>query len=115
MKLDNYIKEYKHKGLVSRNPGLYKIGFCAWRPKIILLELEKMQDGDILIYRDCNILKYPILGNYNNIKNKAIEILEKINFDFFIPRANKVFTPLKLSDEQLPTQKISKFRYFNLV
>lgn len=81
----NYVKEYSNSGLVSCNPGMSKIGFCAWRPLILLLELEKMKDEDILIYRDSNIEKYPTLGEYNDIKNIAEKCLEICGFDFFIP------------------------------
>jgi hypothetical protein len=87
--LNKYIKEYEKSGLVSMNKGMSKIGFCAWRPKILLLELEKMSEGEILIYRDMNIKKYPALGNYNNIRNKVLEILDIVKFDFFVPRENK--------------------------
>ena len=37
--LNKYVKEYKNSGLVRKNKGMSKIGFCAWRPKILLLEL----------------------------------------------------------------------------
>tara|TARA_B100000035_G_C20991892_1_gene550556 strand:+ start:200 stop:1333 length:1134 start_codon:yes stop_codon:yes gene_type:complete len=85
LNLGAYVKEHTNSGLVT-NKGMSKIGFCAWKPKIILLELEKMNYGDILIYRDCNIIKYPVLANYDNIKNIAEYILDTINFDFFVPR-----------------------------
>jgi hypothetical protein len=39
MGMGEYVKEYENSGLVSMNPGMSKIGFCAWRPKILLLEL----------------------------------------------------------------------------
>ena len=84
----NYVKEYKNTGVVSKNPGMSGIGFCAWRPKILLLELEKMNDGDILIYRDMNIKKNPMLGNYDNIRDIALKVLDIVNFDFFVPRQN---------------------------
>mgnify|MGYP001235962192 CR=1 FL=1 len=87
--LNKYVKEYKKTGLVSMNKGMSKIGFCAWRPKILLLELEKMSEGEILIYRDMNIKKYPVLGNYDNIKNLALKILDIVEFDFFVPRENQ--------------------------
>ena len=86
--LENYIKDYVNAGLVSQNPGIYRIGNCAWRPKIMLMELEKMKDGDILIYRDGNINKYSVLGNYDNIQNIAEQCLDICKFDFFVPREN---------------------------
>ena len=39
MGLDKYVMEYKTTGLVTHNRGMSKIGFSAWRPKIMLLEL----------------------------------------------------------------------------
>lgn len=89
--LNKYVKEYKKTGLVSMNKGMSKIGFCAWRPKILLLELEKMSEGEILIYRDMNIKKYPNLGNYDNIRNLVLKILDIVNFDFFVSRETNFF------------------------
>ena len=80
-----YVKEYESTGLVSANKGMSKIGFCAWRPLILLLELEKMNDGDILIYRDSNIKKYPKLADYKGIKYIADQCLSLCGFDFFVP------------------------------
>ena len=92
MGLNKYVKDYVQKGLVTHNPGMHRIGNCAWRPKIILMELEKINNGDILIYRDSNITKYgvDILGNYTNIHNIAIKCLDKCRFDFFVPREGSV-------------------------
>lgn len=87
MKLDKYVNEYNQAGLVSLNPGMHKIGFCKWRPKILLIELEKMKNNDILVYRDCNILKYSVLGIYDNIRDICIKCLDICGFDFFVPRA----------------------------
>lgn len=88
--LNKYVKEYKNSGLVRKNKGMSKIGFCAWRPKILLLELEKMSEGEILIYRDMNIKKYTTLGIYNNIRKVALEVLDIVKFDFFVPRENNI-------------------------
>ena len=86
--MHEYVKEYENTGLVSMNPGMSKIGFAAWKPKILLLELEKMSEGEILIYRDMNIHKYPALGIYDNIRTLALKILDMVKFDFFVPREN---------------------------
>ena len=96
--LDNYVKEYEKTGLVTRNKGMSKIGFCAWRPKIMLLELEKMNEGDILLYRDMNIKKYPLLGNYGNIRNVILTILDIVKFDFFVSREHLFNIPLQLKN-----------------
>ena len=81
----DYVKNYEDKGLCTRNPGMNHIGFEAWKPLILLLELEKMDTGDILIYRDCNVNKYghSRISDFNNIKNIVNDCLNICNFDFF--------------------------------
>jgi hypothetical protein len=88
MGYDYFVKE-REAGLVSRNPGMCNIGNCAWRPLIMLLELEKMEEGDILVYRDCNIQKYPRQHQpkqYKQIRQIVDHFLKTCNFDFFVPR-----------------------------
>ena len=64
------------------------LGFEAWKPLILLLELEKMNNGDILFLRDSNIVtknhEWP--KKFNNIKNAIDECLKECNFDFFFPQ-----------------------------
>jgi hypothetical protein len=83
-----YVKEHPNPGLVFRNPGMNLVGFCAWKPLIMLLELEKMNDGDILVYRDCNCEKYEQLKDFTNFREHVDKILRIANFDFFIPAEN---------------------------
>lgn len=83
-----YVKE-RNKGLVRMNPGMNNIGNCSWRPLIMLLELEKMAEGDILLYRDSNPDKKKRNGtllNYNNIQFIINDCLDTCQFDFFVPR-----------------------------
>jgi len=47
--MNYHIKEYPVSSLVTMNPNTNYIGFLAWKPLIILLELHKMNDGDILV------------------------------------------------------------------
>lgn len=86
MGFGSYVKDYKEIGLTTQNLGMTRIGNSAWKPKIMLLELQKMNYGDILIYRDSNISKYKQLGNYDNIRLLAEKCLEICEFDFFISR-----------------------------
>lgn len=86
---DEYVKEYERYGCVSRNPYANYMGFFAWKPLIMLLELEKMNDGDILVYRDSNIKKLSNLNNYTNIKYIAEKCLNICGFDFFISRESE--------------------------
>ena len=69
-----------------RNPGMNSVGFEAWKPLIIHLELNKMNDDDILIYRDFNAMKYERLACYNNIRNLSLRCLDLCGFDFFISK-----------------------------
>jgi len=80
-----FVKEHENAGLVSANPNMNYVGFCAWKPLIMLLELEKMQDGDILVYRDSNCEKWPQLKDFDHFDEKVNEVIEKANFDFFMP------------------------------
>jgi hypothetical protein len=72
------------------NPKMNLVGFCAWKPLIMLLEMEKMRDGDILIYRDCNCEKYGQLKQFGDDFEKKVEkILDICKFDFFIPQESE--------------------------
>lgn len=83
-----YVKIYQDKGLCTRNPGMNHIGFEAWKPLILLLELEKMEDGDILIIRDANCKKVKYYLDFENIKHDVKECLDIYKFDFCIPSQN---------------------------
>lgn len=85
-----YVKNYEDKGLCTKNPGMNNIGFEAWKPLILLLEFEKMNEGDILIYRDSNIItkNNDPFKVFENIKSDVAECLDIYNFDFCIPRQN---------------------------
>ena len=86
MGYEDYVKE-RPKGLVTKNKKMSLIGNCAWRPLIMLLELSKMEEGDILIYRDSNISGYRknALSCYENIRNVVDQCLTLSEFDFFVP------------------------------
>lgn len=81
----NHMLEFE-PGLVSQNKGMNMVGNCAWRPLIILLEMEKIKDNDIVVYRDINCNKYPTLKNFNNFKTKVKQILKDVDYDFAIAR-----------------------------
>lgn len=83
MGYNNYVKE-REMELDWMSP-MYKIGNCAWRPLIMLLELKKMKDGDIIVYKDCNTSKAHC-RNYTNIRKIIDECLKQ--FDFFVPFEN---------------------------
>ena len=82
---DYHVKEYENTGCITMNKNMQYIGFSAWRPLILLLELEKMNDGEILVYRDSNYKKYKELENYDNIYEMSNMFLDKCKFDIFVP------------------------------
>lgn len=93
------------------------IGNCAWKPLIMLLEMEKMEEGDVLLYRDCNVNHRKTLRDYDDIKNHSFDLLDLCGFDFFIGAelyGDKEFSPLKrfckpnIIKELAKNQKFSK-------
>ncbi|MFU0933111.1 hypothetical protein ACM26E_20180 [Kluyvera cryocrescens] len=79
-----YVKEFEEEAIWNFKTN--KIGFLRWKPYILLKELEKMNDGDILFYRDCNVTKYPnILADIHHIRKNATSVLNYINGDLFSP------------------------------
>lgn len=79
-----YVKEFPEEAIWNYKTN--KIGFLRWKPYILLKELEKMNDGEILVYRDCNITKYPnIIADVHNIRKNAVGALDYIKEDFFTP------------------------------
>jgi GR25 family glycosyltransferase involved in LPS biosynthesis len=82
-----YVKNYEDMGS-NKNPRMNNIGFEAWKPLILLLELEKVNDGDIVFYRDSNVVtkEHEWPKKFINIKKNISECLEKCDFDFFFPQ-----------------------------
>jgi len=79
-----YVKEYNEEP--SNNIRTNLIGYMRYKPYIVLEELKKANDGDIIFYRDCNINKYP------GILVGMEDIIKTINF------------VLKDSDIYMPTE-----------
>lgn len=66
------------------NPGGSDWGYYRWKPHVILKTLEAAEDGDIVYYRDVNVLKYPgILANIEDTREIASFLLQET--DFFMP------------------------------
>jgi hypothetical protein len=81
-----FVKEHESAGLLhGSNANMNLVGFCAWKPLILLLELEKVNEGDIVVYRDCNCEKYPQIKDFDHFKNHIDEIMDIVQFDFFMP------------------------------
>ena len=83
------VKEFQVTNINKSYSKMCKIGLSRWKPLILLLELEKMNDGDILIYRDVDYNKYNCLSKYDDIINIIDKCLNKVNFDFFISRESE--------------------------
>ena len=79
----------KHLKVYEPTPmlGIYAsyVAVAASRVDIMLHELSKMNDGDLLFYRDINYEKYPKYKNFENIIEVALECLDKCGSDFFVP------------------------------
>jgi hypothetical protein len=77
--------------VMRHNPGLQKCGMGAWKPYLLLhmLEREDVADGDIIMYKDVNVIKYPnyLLG-VDQFKALAEEVLNEVGCDVFMPVEN---------------------------
>ena len=80
---DRYLKMYEPTHMLGACANY--IGLSSYRPAMMLHELSKMNDGDLLVHRDINYEKYPVYKHFDNIVNIAIECLEKCGSDFFVP------------------------------
>jgi hypothetical protein len=102
-----YARSFQETAL--RNHKTNEIGFLRWKPYIILRELEKLDDGDIVFYRDCNVSKYKdILYGIPDIRNTINSILEYCETDFFAPIESFLRFKMNLCVKQ------EVFDYFNL-
>ncbi len=48
----------RHRDILDRPRGA---GYWLWKPYVILAELEKLRDGDVLIYTDCGKPENPLV------------------------------------------------------
>ena len=95
--------------IASRNFKTNEIGFLRWKPYIILKELENMNEGDIIFYRDCNVTKYKdILFDTKNIRENIKSVLDYCNTDFYAPMENYP----RLRTKSFVKQEV--FDYFSL-
>jgi hypothetical protein len=85
----DFCKEYENAGVCSGPARQQMIGFCAWKPLIIKLELQKCDKDDIIVYNDVNCLRYPIYLEFKNIKENILSILSKCKYDFFFPQEHE--------------------------
>jgi hypothetical protein len=68
------------------NPGAGYTGFFRWKPYIMLHTIRGMNYGDILVYRDCNVTKYPqYLTGKTRLEDNLHYVLGKNDTDIYIP------------------------------
>lgn len=80
-----YVEETNFIGCVTGNEKFNKMGFAAWKPLIIKLELEKMKSPeDIIVYHDVNCEKYPVYKQFKTFKKTVYKLLEICKYPFFI-------------------------------
>lgn len=70
--------------IAEHNPGTNNIGFLRWKPYIILKELQKVKNSDIVYYRDVNVIKYPnVLVDLHKTPHLLQYVLN--DTDLFVP------------------------------
>ena len=86
---EEYVRCFDDVHALPHNPGLHKCGMGAWKPFIllkILTEREDVMDGDIIMYRDVNVKKYPYyLWGVPGFRGLAEEVLNEVGCDVFMP------------------------------
>lgn len=71
----------RHNDIAIYNMNHNKIGFCKWKPYIILNEINKLNDNDIIVYRDVNVEKYEnILVDTDDMRVIINFIMSKTDF-----------------------------------
>jgi len=79
-----YITLNCQKKITDANPNAEKIAYFKWKPYIILKYLKSLPDNHLLIYRDCNIIKYPqYLHHFNTIKRQISQTMFNVPEGFF--------------------------------
>lgn len=70
------------------NPGCHTIAYWRWKPYIILKTMEGIPDGDLVYYRDCNVIKCPnILAHVEDTREIVHKVLR--DTDLFVPIENE--------------------------
>jgi len=110
--LDNYIKPIVENNIEKY--GLRGYGYWIWKPYIILQELNKLNEGDILVHLDMhchlNVIKNYFNDIINELNNQSI-ILGNVGFNDLMyttaklrkhveKKLNRIFTDKQLNDVQ---------------
>jgi hypothetical protein len=78
-------------GTVTKNPGMSGIGNSAFKPRVLLMELRRVPPGAIVVYRDVNHKKYPLLASYRYVAERAAEAIRLCGADVFVGREGDDF------------------------
>lgn len=80
-----YIQCYPEFNYGEHSRG-YSHAFWRWKPFVILNRLLELKDGDLLVYHDNNVFRYPYYIDYcNEFQSCAMEIFGKAATDVIIP------------------------------
>lgn len=82
----NYLKVYPNaKGEHTRGCN---IGYWAWKPFVIYHYLKNMKKGEILVYHDCNVSRYPEFKvDTENFKTNVLSLFNT-PLDVIVPLEN---------------------------
>lgn len=80
------VKEYPSSQRAPRNPGLHTMGFMAFKPFVMLEAFDRMADGDIIVFRDTNVLKYKSYRqDPGHLPSLARFVLDNTGADLYMP------------------------------
>lgn len=78
------VRTSSHKLL--HNKGLNDIGYGAFKPWILLRELDRVTSGAVVVYRDANVFKYPgYLRSPQQLADVVELALQRAGADVFMP------------------------------
>lgn len=100
------VSEYKIQN--PFNPGVHNIGYLKWKPYIILQKLKEVKYGDIVYYRDSNIIKYPVMINGIHETRDLIELV-LTEQDIFVPIENYPNLKMKHNVKREIFEEIGKY------
>lgn len=88
--LHNYLTSYPAIAYPEYTKGEHargsNHGFWKWKPYVIKKRLEQIKMGEVLIYHDCNVNRYPFYAKYiHQFRENAQYVMQKTNLDIIIP------------------------------
>lgn len=103
-----FLKVYPEYNYHEHKRGC-NMGFWSWKPFVIYNYLKKMKDNDILVYHDCNIIRYPFFKlDVNNFKENVKSLFKHSNADVMVAFENPYSDDLKCK-HYVKTEVFQKF------